>query len=151
MSSIVDAVAEYERADKARGKHGIEYNSELVQYELWFQQDKPQPMGRTLIQLFDYLKNNTMGMYLIRTVYNEYWKSLPFPKQEEFVNRYLPFITAKVKKIEDAIELEIKQNHEVRASSDELLSIKRGIMKILQDYHDQFAMIRSQKQTTTLG
>ena len=138
-------------ADKARGKHGIEYNSELVQYELWFQQDKPQPIGRTLIQLFDYLKNNTMGMYLIRTVYNEYWKSLPFPKQEEFVNRYLPFITAKVKKIEDAIELEIKQNHEVRASSDELLSIKRGIMKILQDYHDQFAMIRSQKQTTTLG
>ncbi len=138
-------------ADNVHGKHGIEYNSELVQYELWYQQDKPQPIGRTLIQLFDYLKNNTMGLYLIRTVYNEYWKSLPFPKQEEFVNRYLPFISAKVKKIEEAIEQEIKQNHEVRASSDELLSIKRGIQKILQDYHDQFAIIRSQKQTTTLG
>lgn len=138
-------------ADNAKGKHGIEYNPELVQYELWYQQEKPQPIGRTLIQLFDYLKNNTMGIYLIRSVYNEYWKALPFPKQREFVCRYLPFIEAKVKKIEEAIEKEIKTNHEVRASSDELLSIKRGILRILQDYDDQFNMILSQRQTTTLG
>lgn len=135
-------------ADKVRQKHGIEYNPELVQYELWYQQDKPQPMGRTLMQVFDYLKNNTMGVYLIRSVYNDYWKSLPFPKQREFVCRYLPFISAKVKKIEDAIEEEIKRNHEVRASSDELLSIKRGILRILQDYNDQFNVILSQRQTT---
>ena len=138
-------------ANEKLGKHGIEFNPELVQFELWYQQDKPQPMGRTLIELFDYLKNNTMGLYLIRTVYNEYWKTLPFPKQCEFVRRYLPFIAAKVKRIEEAIEQEIKKNHEVKASSDELLSIKRGILKILQDYNDQFNTILSQRQTTTLG
>ncbi len=138
-------------ADEKLGKHGIEFNSELVQFELWYQQDKPQPMGRTLIELFDYLTNNTMGLYLIRSVYSEYWKALPFPKQCEFVRRYLPFIAAKVKRIEDAIEQEIKKNHEVKASSDELLSIKRGILKILQDYNDQFNTILSQRQTTTLA
>jgi hypothetical protein len=138
-------------ADEKLGKHGIEFNSELVQFELWYQQEKPQPMGRTLLDLFDYLKNNTMGLYLIRTVYNEYWKSLPFPQQCEFVRRYLPFIAAKVKRIEEAIEQEIKKNHEVKASSDELLSIKRGILKILQDYNDQFNTILSQRQTTTLA
>jgi len=116
-----------------------------VQFELWYQQDKPQPIGRTITQMFDYLKNNTMGIYLIRSVYSEYWKTLPFPKQREIVSKYLPVMTEKVKKLEDAIEDEIKKNHEVSASSDELLSIKRGILKILQDYNDQFEHILSQR------
>jgi hypothetical protein len=132
------------------GKYGIEYNDELVQYELWYQQDKPQPMGRTVTQLFDYLKNNTMGIYLIRSVFNEFWKSLPFPKQHEIVKKYLPMMTEKVKKLEDAIEEEIKSNHEVSAASDELLSIKRGILRILQDYDEQFNHILSQRPAGTI-
>ncbi|MEW6709465.1 MAG: tubulin-like doman-containing protein, partial [Candidatus Riflebacteria bacterium] len=137
-------------ADPAQSKHGIEYNDELVQYELWYQQDKPQPMGRTVTQLFDYLKNNTMGIYLIRSVFNEFWKALPFPKQHEIIKKYLPMMTEKVKKLEDAIEEEIKKNHEVSAASDELLSIKRGILKILQDYDDQFNGILSQRPGGTI-
>ncbi len=137
-------------ADPAQSKHGIEYNDELVQYELWYQQDKPQPMGRTVTQLFDYLKNNTMGIYLIRTVFNEFWKALPFPKQHEIIKKYTPMMTEKVKKLEDAIEEEIKKNHEVSAASDELLSIKRGILKILQDYDDQFNGILSQRPGGTI-
>lgn len=137
-------------ADVALSKHGIEYNDELVQYELWYQQDKPQPMGRTVTQLFDYLKNNTMGIYLIRSVFNEFWKALPFPKQHEIIKKYLPMMTDKVKKLEDAIEEEIKRNHEVSATSDELLSIKRGILKILQDYDDQFNSILSQRPSGTI-
>lgn len=137
-------------ADAALNKHGIEYNDELVQYELWYQQDKPQPMGRTVTQLFDYLKNNTMGIYLIRSVFNEFWKALPFPKQHEIIKKYLPMMTDKVKKLEDAIEEEIKRNHEVSATSDELLSIKRGILKILQDYDDQFNGILSQRPAGTI-
>ena len=54
-------------------------------------------------------------------------------------------MTEKVKKLEDAIEEEIKKNHEVSAASDELLSIKRGILKILQDYNEQFEHILSQR------
>ena len=130
--------------------HGIEYNDELVQYELWYQQDKPQPMGRTITQLFDYLKNNTMGIYLIRSVFTEFWKALPFPKQHEIIKKYLPMMTDKVKRLEDAIEDEIKRNHEVSASSDELLSIKRGILRILQDYDDQFNSILSQRPADTI-
>ncbi len=137
-------------ADNIQNKYGIEYNDELVQYELWYQQDKPQPIGRTITQLFDYLKNNTMGIYLIRSVYNEYWKSLPFPKQREVITKYLPIMTEKVKKLEDAIEEEIKKNHEVSASSDELLSIKRGILRILQDYNEQFNHILSQRPSGTI-
>ncbi|HQB83726.1 MAG TPA: hypothetical protein PLR50_09535, partial [Candidatus Rifleibacterium sp.] len=137
-------------ADNIQNKYGIEYNDELVQYELWYQQDKPQPIGRTITQLFDYLKNNTMGIYLIRSVYNEYWKSLPFPKQREVITKYLPIMTDKVKKLEDAIEEEIKKNHEVSASSDELLSIKRGILRILQDYNEQFNHILSQRPSGTI-
>ena len=143
---MVYLLLRYELMANDMGKHGIDYNQELVQYELWYQQEKPQPIGRTLIQLFDYLKNNTMGIYLIRSVYNEYWKTLPFPKQVEFVRKYIPIIEAKVKKIEESIEQEIKVNHEVRASSDELLSIKRGILKILQDYNEQYTFILSQRQ-----
>ncbi|HNX77257.1 MAG TPA: tubulin-like doman-containing protein [Candidatus Rifleibacterium sp.] len=137
-------------ADAAAGKYGIEYNDDLVQYELWYQQDKPQPIGRTITQLFDYLKNNTMGIYLIRSVYNEYWKSLPFPKQREVVSKYLPIMTDKVKKLEEAIEEEIKKNHEVSPASDELLSIKRGILRILQDYNEQFNHILSQRPSGTI-
>lgn len=137
-------------ADELNTKHGIEYNDELVQYELWYQQDKPMAMGRTITQLFDYLKNNTMGIYLIRSVFNEYWKALPFPKQHEIIKKYLPMMTEKVKKLEDAIEEEIKRNHEVSAASDELLSIKRGILKILQDYDDQFNSILSQRPAGTI-
>ena len=137
-------------ADENNLRHGIEYNEELVQYELWYQQDKPQPIGRTITALFDYLKNNTMGIYLIRSVFNEYWKSLPFPKQHEIVKKYLPVMTQKVKKLEDAIEQEIKKNHEVSAASDELLSIKRGILKILQDYNEQFNSILKQRPSGTI-
>jgi hypothetical protein len=137
-------------ADEKNMRHGIEYNEELVQYELWYQQDKPQPIGRTITALFDYLKNNTMGIYLIRSVFNEYWKSLPFPKQHEIVKKYLPIMTQKVKKLEEAIEHEIKKNHEVSASSDELLSIKRGILKILQDYNEQFNNILKQRPSGTI-
>jgi hypothetical protein len=137
-------------ADAEKTRHGIEYNDELVQYELWYQQDKPQPIGRTITQLFDYLKNNTMGIYLIRSVFNEFWKALPFPKQHAIVKKYLPAMTEKVKKLEDAIEEEIKKNHEVSASSDELLSIKRGILKILQDYDDQFNNILKQRPSGTI-
>jgi hypothetical protein len=137
-------------ADDSKTRRGIEYNDELVQFELCYQQDKPQPIGRTITQMFDYLKNNTMGIYLIRSVYSEYWKSLPFPKQREIVSKYLPMMTDKVKKLEDAIEEEIKKNHEVSAASDELLSIKRGILKILQDYNDQFEHILSQRPGGTL-
>ena len=132
-------------ADPAKTKHGIEYNNELVQYELWYQQDKPQPMGRTVTELFDYLKNNTMGIYLIRSVFTEYWKALSFPKQHEIVKKYLPLMEHRVKKLEDAIEEEIRKNHEVSAASDELLSIKRGIMNILRDYNDQFEAILKQR------
>lgn len=137
-------------ADTIQGKRGIEYNDDLVQYELWYQQDKPQPIGRTITQLFDYLKNNTMGIYLIRSVFNEYWKALPFPKQREIINKHLPIMTEKVKKLEDAIEEEIKKNHEVSAASDELLSIKRGILRILLDYNEQFENILSQRPSGTL-
>ncbi|MGM0599739.1 MAG: tubulin-like doman-containing protein [Candidatus Rifleibacteriota bacterium] len=137
-------------ADDNNMRHGIEYNEELVQYELWYQQDKPQPIGRTITALFDYLKNNTMGIYLIRSVFNEYWKSLPFPKQHAIVKKYLPVMTEKVRKLEDAIEQEIKKNHEVSASSDELLSIKRGILKILQDYNEQFNSILRQRPSGTI-
>lgn len=135
-------------ADEAKTKYGIEYNDELVQYELCYQQDKPQPIGRTITQLFDYLKNNTMGIYLIRSVFNEYWKALPFPKQREIVSKYLPIMTDKVKKLEDAVEDEIKRNHEVSAASDELLSIKRGILRILTDYNEQFEGILSHRPTS---
>ncbi|GAB4281041.1 MAG: hypothetical protein Kow0029_25970 [Candidatus Rifleibacteriota bacterium] len=137
-------------ADPEKKHHGIEYNNELVQYELWYQQDKPQPIGRTITQLFDYLKNNTMGIYLIRSVFNEFWKSLPFPKQHEIVKKYLPLMTEKVKRLEDAIEDEIKKNHEVSVASDELLSIKRGILKILQDYDEQFNNILKQRPSGTI-
>ena len=132
-------------ADPAKTKHGIEYNNELVQYELWYQQDKPQPMGRTVTELFNYLKNNTMGIYLIRSIYTELWKTLPFPKQHAVVKKYLPIMTEKVKKLEDAIEEEIRKNHEVSAASDELLSIKRGILGILRDYNNQFENILRQR------
>lgn len=137
-------------ADDIQQKYGIEYNDELVQYELWYQQDKPQPVGRTITQLFDYLKNNTMGIYLIRSVFNEFWKTLLFPRQREIVSKYLPIMTDKVKKLEDAVEEEIKRNHEVSAASDELLSIKRGILRILQDYNEQFENILSQRPTGVL-
>jgi hypothetical protein len=102
-------------------------------------------MGRTVTELFNYLKNNTMGIYLIRSIYTELWKTLPFPKQHAVVKKYLPIMTEKVKKLEDAIEEEIRKNHEVSAASDELLSIKRGILGILRDYNDQFENILKQR------
>jgi len=132
-------------ADPAMTKHGIEYNSELVQYELWYQQEKAQPIGRTIPELFDYLKNNTMGLYLINNVYREGWQMLQLPQQNTIVKKYLPMVTGKVKSIENAIEQEIKTNHEVSPASDELLSIKRGILRILTDINDQIESILSQR------
>lgn len=132
-------------ADVAQTKHGIEYNPELVQFELLYQQEKPQSMGRTIPELFDYLKNTTMGVYLIRSVFTEYWKTLPFPQQNAIIKKYLPQLSKKVRELEDAVELEIRKNHEVSAASDELLSIKRGILKILYDYDEQFEAILRQK------
>jgi len=132
-------------ADEAKTRHGIVYNNELVQYELWYQQERPQPMGRTITEMFNYLKNNTMGIYLIRTVHTEFWKTLPFPTQRAFVAKYLPIMTQKVRELEDSIEEEIRKNHEVSSSSDELLSIKRGILSLLRDYNDKFEAIIKQR------
>ena len=134
-------------ADKQNNIKGIEYNDEMVQYELRYQQEKPQPIGRTIPEIFEYLKNNTLGMYLIRDVYNEYWKSMSFPQQRQIIKKYLPLISERVKNIEQAIEEEIKLKHEVSASNDELLSIKRGILKILRDYDEQFETILKQRPT----
>ncbi|OIP25772.1 hypothetical protein AUK22_07670 [bacterium CG2_30_54_10] len=143
---LVYVLLRYElHADAEKSKHGIEYNPELVQFELHFQQDKPQPIGRTVSELFDYLKNNTMGIYLINTIYKEYWQGLPFPQKNAIVKKFLPMFNEKVKGIEGSIEQEIRSNHEVAASSDELLSIKRGIQRILADIDEQFEKILSQR------
>lgn len=132
-------------ADNSQTKHGIEYNNELVQFELLYQQEKPQPMGRTVTELFDYLKNNTMGVYLINTVYKEGWLTLPLPQQNAMVKKYLPFFQEKVRALENAVEQEIRTNREVSTASDELLSIKRGVLRILTDLNEQFEAIMSQR------
>lgn len=132
-------------ADAEKTRHGIEYNDELVQFELHYQQDKPQPIGRTVAELFDYLKNNTMGIYLINTVYKEFWLGLPLPQQSAIVKKYRPVFVDKVRAIEAAIEQEIRTNHEVSPASDELLSIKNGILRILTDLDESFDRIFSQR------
>lgn len=132
-------------ADEGQKKHGIEYNPELVQFELLYQQEKPQAMGRTLPELFDYLKNNTMGVYLINNVYKEGWQTLPLPQQSQVVKKYLPIFRDKVRQLEDAIEVEIRTNHEVSAASDELLAIKKGILRVLTDIDDGHQSIFNQR------
>ncbi len=132
-------------ADESKTKHGIEYNDQLVQFELLYQQEKPQPIGRTIPEIFDYLKNNTMGRYLINNVYKEGWQTMPMPQQNEIVKKYLPLFTDKVRSIEDAIEVEIRTNHEVSAASDELLSVKRGILRVLSDKNDEIEAVFSQR------
>ena len=61
------------------------------------------------------------------------------------MQKYLPVMTQRVRELEDHIEQEIRTNHEVSAASDELLSIKRGILRILRDYDDQFQAIIKQR------
>jgi hypothetical protein len=138
-------------ADESKTRHGIEYNQDLVQFELHYQQEKPQPMGRTLPELFDYLKNNTMGVYLINTIYKEGWLTLPLPQQNTMVKKYLPMFQDKVRAIENAIEQEIRTNHEVSPASDELLSLKRGILRILGDLNESFESILSQRPQGVFG
>ncbi|MBF0409737.1 MAG: hypothetical protein HQM10_20520 [Candidatus Riflebacteria bacterium] len=135
-------------ADEAKGSHGIEYNKELVQFELLYQQEKPQYMGRTLPELFDYLKNNTMGVYLINTVYKEGWNTLSLPQQNAVIKKYLPLFRDKVRQIEDMIEGEIRTSHDVSPASDELLAIKKGIYRVLTDISDSHESIFSQRINT---
>lgn len=143
---MVYVLLRYEmHADLAKSVHGIEYNAELVQFELHYQQEKPVPMGRTITELFDYLKNNTMGIYLINTVYKEGWLTLPLPQQNAIIKKYVPLFTDKVKQLEAGVEQEIRTNHEVSAASDELLSIKRGILRVLTDIKEQHDAIFSQR------
>ncbi|MBF0501215.1 MAG: hypothetical protein HQM09_13840 [Candidatus Riflebacteria bacterium] len=132
-------------SDETNTKLGIEYNQELVQFELLYQQEKPQPMGRTLPELFDYLKNNTMGVYLINSVFKEGWQTLPLPQQSAVVKKYLPIFRDKVRSIENAIENEIRTNHEVSAASDELLAIKKGILRVLTDIDEGHQSIFNQR------
>ncbi|MBF0547701.1 MAG: hypothetical protein HQM08_24895 [Candidatus Riflebacteria bacterium] len=136
-------------ADDSKTKHGIEYNNELVQFELLYQQERPQTMGRTLPELFDYLKNNTMGVYLINTIYKEGWLTLPLPQQNAIVKKYLPIFRDKVRQIEDMIEKEIRANHEVSASSDELLAIKKGVLRVITDIFDSHESIFNQRMKTS--
>jgi len=138
-------------ADDSQTRHGIEYNHELVQFELLYQQEKPQPMGRTLPDVFDYLKNNTMGIYLINTVYKEGWQTLPLPQQNTVIKKYLPLFREKVRTIEDAIEQEIRTSREVAPSSDELLSLKRGILRVITDIDDHIEGILSQRPKGVAG
>ncbi len=138
-------------SDAGQKLHGIEYNNDLVQFELLYQQEKPQSMGRTVPELFDYLKNNTMGLYLINNVYKEGWQTQPLPQQNVFVKKYLPVFTDKVRVIEDSIEQEIRVNREVSPASDELLSIKRGILRVLTDINDQIEAIFSQRPQFKTG
>ncbi|NLM17177.1 MAG: hypothetical protein GX221_05605 [Candidatus Riflebacteria bacterium] len=135
--------------DQERGLHGIEYNNELVQYELHYQQDRPLPIGRTLLEMFEYLKNTTMGTYLIQTVFKDYWQSKPFPEQHELVKTYLPLMKGKVESLEERIEKEIKQSREVSYEHDELLSIFRGIYGILKDYDENFTKIVNMRPKAT--
>lgn len=146
---LVYVLLRYEIYANAEKKvHGIEYNNELVQFELYYQQDKPQPIGRTVIELFDYLKNNTMGIYLINSVYKEYWLSLPLPQQYDFVKKYRALFQEKVRKLEEEIEQEIRTYHEVSVANDELLSIKRGILRIMMDLEEQYEKIFMQRPKT---
>ncbi len=143
---LVYLLLRYEvHADEAKTKHGIEWNDELVQFELLYQQEKPQPMGRTVPELFKYLQNNTMGVYLINTLYKEGWNSMALPQQNAIVKKYLPLFTEKVKTIEDSIEVEIRTHHEVSAANDELLAIKKGILRIITDLSNHYDSILSQK------
>ena len=102
-------------------------------------------MGRTVPELFDYLKNSTMGIYLINNVYKEGWNTLPLPQQNAFVKKFLPIFQDKVRALENAIELEIKSKHEVSPANDDLLSLKRGILRILTDLNEKFESILSQR------
>ncbi|MFZ2959578.1 MAG: tubulin-like doman-containing protein [Candidatus Ozemobacteraceae bacterium] len=138
-------------SDESKTRRGIEYNQELVQFELLYQQEKPQSMGRTLPELFDYLKNNTMGVYLINSVFKEGWHLLPLPQQSAVVKKYLPIFRDKVRGLEDAIENEIRTNHEVSASSDELLAIKKGILRVLTDIEAGHETIFKQRPQGSTG